>query len=139
MSTIVRKEAWHFVFCHPKKWERYMEKNSLTIYFNEEEHEKLEEAKKYCVLNGTALCKVLIKNGLNELNKSNELVFHFDKCKKVDKKRFRTKVINLDEGLRFDMEEICNSTPFSMSALAKYLIMPRITEIVERKEWDYRP
>lgn len=116
-----------------------MEKKGLTIYFSEEESERFERAKAYCVLDSSSLCKVLIKKGLDELNRSDELVFRFDKCKKLDNTHFKNKSLRMDGKLYQELEMVCDATPFSMAALAKYFIMPQITEIIERKELDYQP
>lgn len=116
-----------------------MEKKGLIIYLNEEENEKIEKAKTYSVLDFSSLCKVLIKKGLDDLNKSDELVFRFNKHKKLDKTHSKNKSIRVDGKLYQELETVCHATPFSMSALAKYFIMSQITEIIERKEFEYQP
>lgn len=116
-----------------------MEKKGLTIYFSEEECKKFERAKEYCILDTSSLCKVLIKKGLDELNQSEELVFRFAKSQKLDKTHFKNKTFRMEGKLYQELETVCDATPFSMAALAKYFIMPQITEIIERKELDYQP
>lgn len=113
--------------------------NLVSIYLTEEELKRAEEAKSYGVLNRTGFFKILIKNGLDELEKSQDLVFRFDKNKKFGGTVDKTKVIRLDQPMYEQMERICAATPFSMSSLAKYFIMPQVDEIVERKEWNYKP
>lgn len=116
-----------------------MEKKGLIIYLSEEECKKFERAKEYSILDSSSLCKVLIKKGLDELNGSEELVFRFDKSKKLDKSHYKSKSFRMDRKLYQELETVCDATPFSMAALAKYFIMPQITEIIERKELDYQP
>lgn len=113
--------------------------NTISIYLTDEEQEKAEEARNYGVLNQTGFFKILIKNGLDEMEKSKELVFHFDRSKKYGKSAKRMKVIRLEKSLYLEMEKICEATPFSMSSLAKYLIMPQVDEIIQRKELNYKP
>ena len=115
------------------------ENTTVQMYLSEEEAKKIEKAEEYCVLKGTALYKVLIQNGLNELKKSKDLIFRFSKEAKQEKRKYKTKMFRLDEPQYKELKEICDSTPFSMSALIKYFIMPQVAEICERKEWDYRP
>lgn len=117
-----------------------MNKNtSLNIYLSEKELKKVEEAEKHSVINRTALFKVLIKNGLDEFAGKDKLVFCFDKKQNMDKGVYKAKNVRLDPQQYEQMEHICNCTPFSMSSLAKYFIMPQINEIVEKKGWSYKP
>lgn len=117
-----------------------MDRNKIAVYFSDEELTKLEEVRKYSVLNSTALFKVLIKNGLDEMEKSEKLVFSFDKNKKVNRPSSgKPKIFQLDEQQSAALDQICSATPFSRSALAKYFIMPQIDAIIDRKGWEYRP
>lgn len=112
----------------------------LTVNFSEPELHKLEEAAQYSLLSGGVLVKVLLKNGLDEFSKNEQqLTFIFDKNKKFGREAYKSKAMKLDPMLYTEMEEICNCTPFSMSSLAKYLVMPQIDQIIEKKGWNYKP
>lgn len=115
------------------------ERKVILLSLSEEEDKRVEEAIRYSVLNGTGFFNVLLKNKLDEIDKSTELVFVFPKNGMYKKTAEKTRTIALDNQLIDSMKYICSCTPFSMSALAKYLIMPQIDEIVQRKEWSYKP
>lgn len=116
-----------------------MNKNTVSIYFSKDEYERAEKAIQHSVLGWNPLLKVFIKNGLDELGNGEKLTFVFDRCYGVDKKTYKTKVVRLDERSYEEMVRICSCTPFSMSNLAKYFIMPQIDEMIEKKGWNYRP
>lgn len=111
--------------------------NTVSIYFSKEEYEKIEKASEYGVLGWSPLMKVLIKNGLEKLLASEKLVFIFNQNETLNKEIYKTKVIRLDDRGYDEMKKICASTPFSMSNLAKYLIMPQVDEAIARKGWNY--
>lgn len=111
----------------------------VSINLSEDELKRVEEARSYGVLNSSSFLKVLIKNGVDELEKTPNLVFIFDKDKRFEKVSEKTKVISIDSLYYEFMEKVCECTPFSMSSLAKYFIMPQVDEILERKEWNYKP
>ncbi len=116
--------------------------NTISIYFSKDEYERAQKAMQHSVLGWNPLLKVFIKNGLDGLGDKDKLVFVFDRnclVDKKDKKTFKTKVVRLDEKEYADMVKICDCTPFSMSNLAKYLIMPQVDEIIEKKGWHYKP
>ena len=125
------EEHTHFIL-HPQN-------NTVSIYFSQNEYEKLQEAAKYTVLGWNPLLRIFIKNGLDELETSQELTFVFDRNRIVDKKAYKTKVIRLDVTGYEKLAEICACTPFSMSNLVKYLIMPQIDAVIDKKGWNFRP
>ena len=113
-----------------------MNSDLVAINLSEKEYEKSKEALQYGALTITTLYRVLIKAGLDEMNESPELIFRFDREKIIDKTTYKTKTVRLDRQQYKAMEDICLRTPFSMSALAKYFIMPKVDEIVENKKWN---
>lgn len=113
--------------------------NTVSIYFSQEEYARLETASKYTVLGWNPLLKVFIKNGLDELETAQQLTFVFDRNQKVDKKMYKTKVVRLDPKGYEELAKICACTPFSMSNLAKYFIMPQVDRIIHKKGWDFKP
>lgn len=112
--------------------------NSIGIYFSRSEYERVEKALAYTILDWTPLAKVLLKKGLDAFEQKNNLTFVFNKNKKVDKTKYKTKVVRLDEQGYQKMVRLCECTPFSMSTLAKYLIMPQLDEIIEKKGFDFK-
>lgn len=113
--------------------------NTISIYFTQEEYKRLEAASQYTVLGWNSLLKVFIKNGLDELEKKQKLTFVFDRNHSTDKKTYKTKVVRLDSKGYEELANICDCTPFSMSNLAKYFIMPQVDKIIDKKGWDIRP
>lgn len=118
--------------------ESMQKNNAVAIYFSKEEYIKVEKATTYSVLKGTSLMKVLIKNGLDEMGNSSELIFRFDKNKVIDKTIYKTKVVRLDEKEFEAIVQMSSCIPFSMSHLVKYLIMPQVDEILEKQGWSYK-
>lgn len=112
-----------------------MKKNAVAINLSEEEYKKAEEAVGYGVLPVGTLFKLLIKMGLDELEESSEFTFCFDKAQIIDKTIYKTVIVRLDKQQYQAMMEVCHSTPFSMSSLAKYFIMPKVNQMVEKKKW----
>ena len=112
-----------------------MKKNAVAINLSEEEYKKAEEAMEYGVLPVSMLFKLLIKMGLDELEESSEFTFCFDKSQIIDKTTYKTVVVRLDRQQYQAMTQVCKSTPFSMSSLAKYFIMPKVNQMVEKKKW----
>lgn len=116
-----------------------MNNNTVSIYFSKDEYERVEKAIQHSVLGWSPLLKVFIKNGLDELGNGEKLTFEFDRNRKADKKTFKTKVVRLDSQEYEELVRICSCTPFSVSNLAKYFIMPQADEIIEKKGWNYKP
>ena len=112
-----------------------MKNNAVAINLSEEEYKKAEEAMGYSALPVGTLFKLFIKMGLDELEEASEFTFCFDKAQIMDKTTYKTVIVRLDSQQYQAMTEVCNSTPFSMSSLAKYLIMPKVNQIVEKKKW----
>lgn len=113
--------------------------NTVSIYFTQDEYERIERAAKYTVLGWNPLLRIFIKNGLDELETASKLTFEFEKDQIMDKKAYKTKVIRLDESGYEKLAQICSCTPFSMSNLVKYLIMPQVDAIIDKKGWNFRP
>lgn len=114
-----------------------MANNAVSIYFSKNEYERVEKASEYGVLGWNPLMKVLIKNGLEALMKEEKLVFIFDPNVSLDKEIYKTKVLRLDDKGYAEMKKICACTPFSMSNLAKYIILPQVDEAIAKKGWSY--
>lgn len=114
-------------------------KPSVSIYFTKNEYERVEKAIENSILDWNPLVKLMIKNGLEKIGKTEKLVFEFDKSNVVEKNTYKTKVVRMDDKGYKELMQICACTPFSMSNLAKYIIMPQIDQIIEKKGVDYKP
>lgn len=110
--------------------------NSIAIYFSKDEYEKVSSAASQTILKETQMLMVMIKKGLDTMQHQQELVFKFDKVPK-DKKVEITKTIRVDPMVYDDLSKIRECTPFTMSNLAKYYIMPQVDEILREGSWNY--
>lgn len=111
----------------------------MAINLSQDENEKVEKALEYTVLNWNSLVRVLLQNSLEEFDKKEEFTFVFEKKSKNEKSKYKTRMVRLDEQGYKKMADICACTPFTMSNLAKYFIMPQMNKIIEKKGLDYKP
>lgn len=114
-----------------------MEKNrSLAIYFSEDEYDKVLAANSHLVLKESQMLMVMIKNGLDGMRQEEKLVFRFAR-KTRNKKVAVTKMIRIDPDMYTELQKICSCTPFTMSNLAKYFILPQVDKVVKEGRIDY--
>lgn len=108
----------------------------LTLKLSKEDYDKLQEAKKYTILQPGIFLRLLLHEVFETMDMSGKISFEFDIRKEYDSRRYKSITFLADEEDYAKVIRIQKATPMSQPCILNYLLMPKIREVVREKKWE---
>lgn len=108
-----------------------MKTNAIALNFTEEERKKIRIAAEQKALSENDLLRLIIREKLNEVGKSESLDLKFDLSKDMKEEKIIKKLVRINDLDYERIQKVCRSLNMTPSSFVRNFIYPKIEEIIE--------